>query len=1161
MDRLKVIRASAGSGKTFTLAVEYIKYLVLNPMSYKNILAVTFTNKATLEMKQRVLSQLYGLSRGLDDSDDYMAVLKTALKDEKLDTKGQTLEDFIRRRCRMALDEIIHNYHRFRIETIDSFFQSIVRELAHDLDLTANLRVDLDNTAALKEGVGKVIDSIVSNKDTSDRVFNFVRSKMDDNKNWNVSDEMQKFGENIFNEHFLEHGEELRKKLEDPHFIKSIDKKIKTLRNEKCDEVVNIASEMLNRISRHGYGMDDFTNKGTGIYAYLEKYPKSKQLKVSNKYLEFTPRYLGCLEGAEKWSKNEDIQAMIDDEGLIEMLESLHDKLYNNLPIVKTCEAVIRNLNNLSLINTISKMVQQATSERNDFLLANTNHFLSQMIEGSDVPFIYERTGSRFNHIMIDEFQDTSGLQWKNFKPLIKNSLDSGDDCLLVGDVKQSIYRWRGGEWSILNNIDSDIDFSGHVENSPLKTNYRSMSNVVKFNNGFFENASNEFETDYISVYESSSDDISTAYNECDQEVPSKRKDGEGYVRIELMNPVNSGEESQVEESEINDVESVDAGPSTSIELSSTEKWHCERLAENVQELLSKGVKTNDICILIRKKKHVKIICDYFDHNVFDSEGNPIKIVSSEAYELGNSTVLCLIIYALKVLSSPTDHLSHSMLTYHYQTDVVGSDRFIKSPNEVFLSPSDEQDKYLPSEFTDHIHELEIVPLHELCERLYSIFGLDRLKGQDSYIFAFFDYLDDFLDTYTADIDSFLDYWDETMSHKMINAESDDGIRIMTIHKSKGLEFHTVLMPFCSWLLIGPTNYIWCEGDGKSAPFNELPLVPISRSGDLIDSEYGNEMKEEFLKIYVDNLNLMYVAFTRASRNLIVISDSDGSNTVKAINKFREKKKDMTDDDIIEMVISGNNDLFGYEKKKLTTMYDVLVRCLPTTLSVVQDETDNLIYTFSDSYIMPSVAETESKKDNEEKEGKKNVFSYDAERMYVDFHSGRSRAEFRQSNNSERFVNGEDIDGLSNSYLNEGLLFHEILSYVRTEADIDKAISRLDFDGNFADAFQRENVKRLVKKAFQNPKSKDWFDPRWTVINEHGLIFKDDKGKVCVKRPDRVITDGKETIVIDYKTGHYDEEHEKQVGEYMELLKDMGMKNVRGYLWYIRKGDVIQVDS
>ena len=279
---LNVCKASAGSGKTFTLAVEYIKLLVRNPYAYRNILAVTFTNKATTEMKNRIMSQLYGLANRLHDSDDYlMAIMKDPViikwfegqqtKAEQEGRKMRSLEDVVRKHAALSLSLMIHDFHRFRVETIDSFFQSVLRELAHDLDLTANLKVDLDNMAALKEGVKGVIDAIPVDSDVRKKVMDYVEKRMEDNKNWSVNGELEDFGKNIFNENFLSFGNELRKRLDEPEFIDRFKNEMKVKKKDAIRKLKNFGLDFHDFCSNHGLLANNFIRATQGIYAYYEK--------------------------------------------------------------------------------------------------------------------------------------------------------------------------------------------------------------------------------------------------------------------------------------------------------------------------------------------------------------------------------------------------------------------------------------------------------------------------------------------------------------------------------------------------------------------------------------------------------------------------------------------------------------------------------------------------------------------------------------------------------------------------------------------------------------------------------------------------------------------------------------------------------------------------
>ena len=1102
--KLKVCRASAGSGKTFKLAVEYIKHLVKAPDAFRHILAVTFTNKATTEMKTRILSQLYGISHGLIDSDSYMQKL---LEDEDIQQwyaskqRIKPLAELIRENCAKALSMIIHEYHYFRIETIDSFFQSIIRELAHDLGLTANLRVDLDSEAALKEGVDALIDSVRTDKTTEQNVLTFIEAKIAENKNWSINNDLQKFGKNIFNENFLQFGQDLRKKLENPDFLKNFRAKIMAMKEEAPKILVNYGEKFIAICNSNNLGMNDFAGKSKGPYTFFQKLAEGGIPNVTDTAKKWAA-------DANNWSKDAGVLSVVTNEHLVEYLNNTIEKINDVNRVLNSVNAIEKHLYSLSLINTISKKVDEVTSQRGDFLLSNTNHFLNEMIEESDVPFIYERTGTRFTHIMIDEFQDTSVLQWENFKPLIKNCLDDNNECLIVGDVKQSIYRWRNGEWSILNNIQEDATFKDYVNPDPLDTNYRSDARVIRFNNAFFDSAKAVLSKAYQAEIAADSQAIENAYLNAAQKVPEGKDPQKGYVRIECMQRIEDKEAES------------DLIPG----MNKYGSWQCRRLGENVKTLLEAGIPQTQMAILVRTKKQIAQICDYFDNYMEPVDGERVSVVSSEAYQLSASPAVRVIIQALKMIQNPDDRLSVALFLYYYQTHVEGK----SDCSDLLMKDVESMKEMLPEEFRKEMGTITMVPLYELCERLYGMLHLNKIQHQDSYLFAFFDQLRKYLEDGNTDLDSFLTYWDEKLSQVTISDGTVNGIRIMTIHKAKGLEFHSVLLPFASWKVqeIEKADLLWCVSEEE--PYDELLLSPVNASKALADSAFSKDYQEELLKEYVDNLNLLYVAFTRATHNLIVVSD------------------------LYDASASSKKPSSAYK-----TMYDLLRKAMPeeienagTIKMTSDDDIQADVFEYADSEIVGYQAKETTTE---------NVLLKSPERDDIRFGSSLSGGEFRQSNRSRLFVAGLDDDSPQVKYQNEGLVLHRILSEVRTADDLDKVVRQLDFEGCFADPYYREQVRNLVRKAFENQQARGWFSPRWTVINECTIVYEED-GAVKERRPDRVITDGEQTIVIDYKTGYkQSDDYKQQVSKYMELLEQMGYQNVSGYLWYIRRNEIVRV--
>lgn len=1060
---LKIYKASAGSGKTFRLAVEYIKLLIQNQYEYKNILAVTFTNKATAEMKERILGQLYGIAHKLDDSKSYFEEVRNSEEIRSLNIS----DDEIRHRADMALSNIVHDYSRFRIETIDSFFQSVIRELAHELDLTANLKIDLNDKEVLAEAVDSIIDELNVKSDIFKWIIEYIQEKIEDDKNWKIDSELEEFGKNIFNEQFLERGKELRELLADKDFLRKYRSELYELKRRAQDELKSHGESFIRFCETHGFSSDMFSYKDKGIYSFFAKLSSGIIPDVGK-------RISDCLDEAKKWSKDKAIQDLASTTFMPMLRESI-DAISKNLPVITTTELITRHITQLRLLSVIDEKVRTLNQNANRFLLADTAHFLRDLIGDSDTPFIYEKIGTQFNHIMIDEFQDTSSLQWQNFQPLIANSLSTGSMCLIVGDVKQSIYRWRNSDWSILNNIDYG-PLGSQVENCDLVLNRRSSGNIISFNNTFFTNAVANLNNAYREEHGDISFELEQAYSKVEQEILDSKKD-RGYVRIEGLNAKsNSDDEEDYEERTLSS------------------------LVETVEQLTEKGVNINDITILIRFNKYIPRISQYFVEHMPE-----VKIVSDEAFRLDSSSAVNMIVSALKCLSDPSDLFAKASLAYLYQTE---ADSSAVSVSEVFQQTDEGIGRYLPEGFTSRMDKLTVMPLYELAEELFGIFSLDRLHNQDAYLFTFFDELTVYLQDNPSDIDNFISYWDETLCSKTIPGDSVDGIRIMSIHKSKGLEFHTVLVPFCDWPLNGkPNSLMWCQP--SQHPYDRLPLAAVDYNQKALNSIFADDFNNELLRNWVDNVNLLYVAFTRAENNLFIWCQ-DGSRQ------------------------SGISDL--------------LLNSVPDFMDKDEDSGTPL---FTNGEIVPS-APPKVKISGE------NVLTVTPAPAEVKFTHFANKAEFRQSNKSEQFISGE-TDAEHQTYIDEGLLFHKLFSMLTSADDAERVVTMLDGEGCFSSVSHRDDVLRLLHKSLSDPRASAWFDPKWKTFNECTIISRDADGKVVERRPDRVITDGSETIVIDYKTGKQDVSHEVQVREYMSLIQRMGYADVKGYVWYIRRGDIVPV--
>ena len=1067
---LTVYKASAGSGKTFTLATEYIRLLVENPQCYRNILAVTFTNKATEEMKMRILSQLYGIWKQLPESDKYL---------QNIQEKTGLAPNVISERAGLALNNLTHNYNYFRVETIDTFFQSVLRNMARELDLTTNLRIGLNDYQVEELAVDQLIEDLTTTDVMLQWILKYVMENISDDKSWNVIAQIKKFGQNIFKDYYKEVSITLEQKMGEAGFFENYTTCLRDLRKAAEEYMKEIGESFFDTLEGEGLNVDDLSSKQRGIASFFNKLRKGT----------FDPSIITTtvanhLENIEKWcpktNPRRDAVLQVVESSLIQILKCAVEAQEKQWKIFQSSNLTLRHLNQLRLLSSIEKKVREINETENRFLLSDTQQLLHSLIDGSDSPFIFEKIGTQLQHVMIDEFQDTSTIQWQNFKVLLAETMSHEDGSnLIVGDVKQSIYRWRSGDWRLLNGIENQFN-SMLMEIKSLSTNYRSTRNVIDFNNTFFRHAA---KVEYQALEELECDEreqLEKAYADVEQKVPDDKKD-EGRVTIELL-PNNEYQESVL-----------------------------EHTVEYVRELIDAGVSQKDIAILVRYNNHIPLIAQYFLENLPE-----VSIVSDEAFRLEASSAVCLMIQALHLLLHPDDQLTKAAIVKTWLCTVQGKEL----TDDQFMIAGNNFDEYLPEAYIAHFDELLTLPLYELAEKIYSIFQLHRLEGQGAYLCAFYDHLANYVNENTTDIQSFLTEWEENLSKKTIQSDETNGIRLISIHKSKGLEFDHVIIPYCDWTLEKYSdNIIWCKPN--EAPFNDLPIVPIDYSPKMMGSIYEKEYLHEHLQNTVDNLNLLYVAFTRAAKSLYVVGKRGAKNSRSAL---------------IEL-------------------------CLPLVAESIPEaqlegmENNEAAIVFEYGTCQTSQPELPSQ--NNEKESS-NPFLQKSEAISVSIRTYDSKVNFRQSNRSRDFIEGEDIDQ-QRRYIQAGSILHEIFSTIQTEKDIPEALQRLQFEGILYDEeMTAERITSMLRKRLSDPRVASWFSPRWTLFNECTILSVED-GEVHEHRPDRVMTDGNEWIVVDFKFGHPDPEYHTQVRRYMDLLSSMGHQNIKGYLWYVYSNKIEEV--
>ena len=1080
---LTIYKASAGSGKTFTLSVEYIKLLIKDPQSYRSTLAVTFTNKATEEMKLRILSQLYGIWKLLPDSKSYIDKIK-----EDLDVT----EEYMSERAGIALHNIVHNYSYFRIETIDSFFQSVLRNLARELDLTANLRIELNDYQIERNAVDELINSLDENSELLTWIMEYIRENMDDDKDWNVIGNIKRFGENIFREYYKTNSKKLNERLLEEGFFKQYTTKLRQMRNEAEVEMQNEAAQFFDALNHNGIEIDDLNNGKNGPAGYFIKIKKG----IYNNTI-VTKRLQKVLdEGSESsWVKQkssketQDIVRELANSTLTPLVHHAEDVRQKNWYIYGSAVLTLRHLNQLRLLNSIENKVRMMNVEQNRFLLSDTHTLLHSLIRDTDSPFIFEKIGNYLENIMIDEFQDTSTVQWQNFKVLLEECMSHGEQQgnLIVGDVKQSIYRWRSGDWRMLNNIEREFPYLNSMLNvCSLDTNYRSSRRVITFNNAFFKRASElEYADQKSSTPDTSSpEQLKKAYSDVAQKVPSFR-DNHGYVSINLL-------------------------PNEDYRQQALQKT-----AEAVSLLLDSGANYSDIAILVRSNDIIQLIAEFFANELPD-----VKIVSDEAFRLDSSVSVNIIVNAMLWLTHPDNILAKAYIAKAYQTYVLE-----KSEQETnkLLATAEGIDSALPCALIDKRNDLLAMPIFELAEQIYTLFNIGNIKGEDAYLYAFYDALTDFIANNTADIDSFVEEWNDSIAAKTIQASAIDGIRIITIHQSKGLEFEHVVIPFCDWTL-EKGNTIWCTPQVE--PYNELPLIPVDFSASQMKGTiYEFDYNEEHLQNCVDNLNLLYVAFTRAASSLFVIAQRGTPSSRSYI----------VEQAITDIKLEGSSLDGDPSDKKAELLF---------------------------SYGELEIVETKSKKKSD------NIFTPEVENMNVDMATFSNKVEFKQSNKSRDFVadddeNTDDDDRKQLSYIKTGKILHYLFSTINTTDNIDTSLAQLEMDGLIEES--GTNIKRLrdmLHKRFSNRQVADWFSSRWTLFNECTILDYDAAtDTVREHRPDRVMKDEKtgEVVIVDFKFGSPRPEYVEQVNRYKALTQNMGYHNVKGYLWFVYSNRIEEV--
>jgi ATP-dependent helicase/nuclease subunit A len=1051
---LTVYNASAGSGKTYTLTGIYLSAIFRGRYNYRKILAVTFTNKATAEMKSRILGNLHRLSGG--EPSEYL--------DGLMDETGKG-EEWIRREAGEILNAILHDYSRFSVSTIDSFFQKVIRAFAREAGLHAGYSIELDHDIFLSAAIDELISSAPGDTQLRNWLKTYALSNIDEGKAWNFREGVTKLAEEIFKEKFKVLSKDEMDKLSDKDFLSGYIAKMKEISFSFENYLTQKGREALGIFHSHGLTDDMFYQKGRGIPSFVRNHAEG-EMKEPNCYVR------EVLSDLPRWSSGPPpaaLKAAIEG-GLGDLIRGSVSYWDRNIVACRTAKAITSNIYALGIITDILRNIRKLTASENTFLLSEAGEFLNQITECDQVPFIYEKVGNRFENFMIDEFQDTSLIQWKNFKPLIDNSMAQGFDNLVVGDIKQSIYRWRNSDWRILDTLLNDKE-NGRIKCLPLAKNWRSCRNIVRFNNSMFTVIplilDDKFESEPVP------EKFSGIYSQAIQE-HSGKKEG-GYVRIEFL-PAED-------------------------ELSWQEQV-LQKLPGIIQSLQDKGYSASGTGILVRDNREgaliLRYLIDYANSHPEEAGRYNYKVVSNDSLLLINSPAITFIISVLLVINDPEDLIASACMLRSYLF-ATGSD----NASDVMLRKSSFS-QYLPAGYQDLFEMLKQRPLFEAIERIILFFRLGEHAVNVAYISAFQDLVLSFSMSGNPGIPAFLEWWESSGRKKsLVLPANQDAIRILTIHKSKGLEFDAVILPFISWDMdhkFSKQPLLWVKPDVP--PFSELGVVPVRYSGKLLEKTiFESHYRDEKYSVYIDNLNLLYVAMTRA-----------------------------------------RNVLFGFSplKTAASQVQGILNEALQYTSQAADlipsqyFNTGTNVFEFGD---IPAV------------NGHTQAVPGISARIYpVSISSSSLRLKLHGENYFSS--GGEEI----RKKINHGNIMHEVFEGIDTAADIDTAVRKIVLDGKLPEQNAgeiKEKVRRLVSEA---PVS-EWFAPGNIIIKEASIILTSGN----IRRPDRVIIRNGKTTVIDFKFGEERENYIEQIELYRSLLKDMGYENTEAFIWYVDRNKIVKV--
>ena len=1093
-------KASAGSGKTYTLVKEYLIMLLGKKTeggnyildkhpndNHRYILAITFTNKATEEMKSRIVETLDVLASNPDES-PYITDLTTMLGASK---------DDISKSAGIAERQMLEDYTNFNVCTIDTFFQKILRTFAYEVNLSSNYGVELNDEYVVELGVNNLKtrlhdESGKKNKSLSHWLWMFVQDSIKNGSSWDVfykpkskktvDNSLYNFAKVLTNEVVKKNSKQLFDFLADPKNIQAFNVALNSGITNLISEVKECVDEIFKLLEGPGIKANkNFTNFLDALNNSANPFLiKDLDKKVEKK-----------IADQSFVNKN---SASVNDIAICDCLTQILD----NNTVYASYKKILDLTYQLGLLGDINASMQDFANENNTILLSGTNDIVKRIIDGCETPFIYERIGMYLHNFLLDEFQDTSRMQWENLLPLVRNGLANGHDSLIIGDVKQSIYRFRNSDPQLLHS-QLKVDFSNDSikYNEGRSINWRSARNIVHWNNAFFRFLSmalnmDEFYADVEQEVSPKNEKLPGHVVVARREIPDKKKNTDGSNDCEIKNDDNSND---------ND--------------SNFKEWAIEKMIVDLQSLLARGFKQKDIAVLSNTNREGQLAISRIMKWNIENPDKQMKVVSEESLLVISSPAVRIVVNILKMLDRCEAHNEDGrempMVLRRFEANrSEGMDT-----SEAFEDAIVSKDEDI-ADYIDRLYETsKSACLDSVVEQIIkSQLSKQMTEENTPYLLAFLDSVVDFMSRYGSNIHHFLKWWDKVGPGLSISSPDNiDAIRVITIHKSKGLQFPCVLIPMFDWNF-DQSSIEWIETAGFKDKLPKgvaiPPIVPVKR--DNKSTLFDNEFKKIARSNIMDSLNKTYVACTRAQYELIIYTENNKELGLQ-LSQFLETCR-------------NNNDIAPTPTENCDpdVVYELGKPMLRSDIPALNSD-DNALPDNVESRIMPPYS----------------VVS-DVDRW--------------------KLTSPDIIIDVRGTTRWVGEMLHKVMERVRTPKNLKKAFGRALHRGMITEE-EHDEYLALLSKRLADPRVADWFANDNRLMLERSVTI----GGNGQKRPDRVVMKPNgEIIIVDYKFGDRsddnDTKYKRQVAGYKRAVCDAlecRPDCVSGYVWYIHSGDILAV--